>query len=65
MFLTRYVGVFYICYVKKSAKESPRYKAQDLFTLFIFPSKLLRLACIALATAFSTKQDGYFKFRVS
>ena len=36
MFLTRYVGVFYICYVKKSAKEAPRYKAQDLFTLFFF-----------------------------
>ena len=65
MFLTRYVGVFYICYAKKSAKESPHHKTQDLFTLLFFPSKLLRLACITLATDFSTKQDSYFKFHVS
>ena len=65
MFLTQYVGVFYIYYVKKSAKESPRYKTQDFFTLLFFPSKLVRLACITLATDFSTKQDSYFKFRVS
>jgi hypothetical protein len=65
MFLTRYVGVFYICYVKKSAKESPRYKTQDLFTLLFFPSKLLRLACLTLATDFSTKQESYFKVRAS
>jgi hypothetical protein len=36
MFLTRYVGVFYICYVKKSAKESPGSKSQDFFTLLFF-----------------------------
>jgi hypothetical protein len=65
MFLTRYVGVFYICYVKKSAKEFPDSRTQDFFTLLFFPSKLLRLACITLATDFSTKQDSYFKFHVS
>jgi hypothetical protein len=65
MFLTRYVGVFYICYVKKSVKRSPVYKTQDFFNVLFFPSKLLRLARITLATDFSTKQDSYFRFHVS
>ena len=43
MFLTRYVGVFYICYVKKSAKEPLGMKPGILYTIF-FPSELLRLA---------------------
>jgi hypothetical protein len=65
MFLTHYVGVLYICYVKKSAKESPGSKTQGFFNALFFPSKLLRLARITLATDFSTKQDSYFKFHVS
>jgi hypothetical protein len=36
MFLTQYVGVLYICYVKKSAKESPDSKKQDFFNLLFF-----------------------------